>query len=277
MYSKSLTGYRIVTDAAQRRLVVPDVEVSGFHYEHGISLPQGLFRRFARLPRSETAILDFAIHYGELGLEGFTSEFPSSVEDFDSGEPETPGFTTFGGLPGEYLEAWYERIQEMRSVVNVGDALLAVNDRKLARLVQYKYGAYWCLADPMLSQVEADESLRNAWARIKRGQDMRLAAKEYVFRNLFINLSGGTISFDVQHDNTYRIRLIETGNGLLKGMWLQFARWYCQESEHITHEGMLCHRPGCGTRFTAKSLKARWCSPACRQAAYRLSLRNPAT
>lgn len=275
MYRRSIHGYRIVTDTAEKRLLIP-VLGSGLEGEPApvfrlySSLRRDLFQRFARLSASEEAILDFAEEHGELGLEQRTLTAPAVDEDMDSGEPDVFGFNTFDGLPGEYVEEWYERISEMRYSINLVKGLLAVNDGRLKRLMVNRLGQYWCTRDNRIIEWEASEEARKLRSTHTPYRDnIRLAAKEYIWHSLFSNLMGGTVSFDVKSDKEYRLELIETGNGLLNGMWLQFARWYSQESEHITHEGILCSRPGCGTRFTAKSLKRRFCSDACKQAMYR--------
>lgn len=275
MYRRSVFGYHIVTDTANERLLIP-VLGSGLEDEPApvfrlySSLPHNLFRRFARLSRSEDAVLYFAEEYGELGLEQRTLTVPAVDEDMDSGEPDVFGFNTFDGLPGEYVEEWYERVSEMRYLVSLAEGLLAVKDGKLRRLMVNRLGQYWCSRDSRLVEWEASPEVRNLRSDFTPYRnDIRLTAREYICSSLFWNLMGGAISFDVRSDEDYRLELVETGNGLLNGMWLQFARWYSQESEHITHDGMLCSRPGCGARFAAKSLKRRFCSDACKQAMYR--------
>jgi len=278
MYLKSKYGYRIVKDMTGRQLLVPLLANNRQpEYEHYYRLPRDLFRRFAKLQRSEAAVLDFANRHGELGLKQRSLPEPPAAEDLDSGEPQSPGFTTVQYLAAEYVEQWHECAQELRDAVSICEALSAVNDRRLKQLLVHRHNRYWCMRDLRLEYADADASFRRLYSDEKCGKDMRLAAKDYVYYLLWRNLQEGSASFTVERDETYNLQIMDAGNGLLNGMWLQFARWYCQESEHVTHEGRVCERAGCRTTFTAKSLKAKWCSDACRQAAYRQRHRTKQT
>lgn len=105
----------------------------------------GLFRAFADLEPTETAILEFATRYGALGVtQGI--EIPTS-KPTHSNEEETFD-CDFGN--GERLATWIDEIQGMRHVLRVWDALqvMAVDDLQRWFRVEDFHGALRAVYDP---------------------------------------------------------------------------------------------------------------------------------
>jgi hypothetical protein len=105
----------------------------------------GLFRTFADLEPTETAILEFANRYGALGVtQGI--EIPAGKTS-SSSEEETFDFD-FGN--GERLTTWIDEILGLRHVLRVWDALqiLAVDDLQAWFRVEDFHGALRAVYDP---------------------------------------------------------------------------------------------------------------------------------
>ena len=106
----------------------------------------GLFRAFADLEPTESAILEFANRYGALGIsQGI--EIPADKAAAHSPEEETFDFD-FGN--GERLAFWADEIVGLKHVLRVWDALvvLAVDDLQSWFRVEDFHGALRAVYDP---------------------------------------------------------------------------------------------------------------------------------
>jgi len=262
----SRLGYRIIDAGNGVRMVQPVRDETGRPNQRGVTrLPAGAFRDFGSLPRTEKAILRFANEHGLLGATtGIGKEVQVRLR-LDA-----------WGTEGEPVTDWYRFASDMSEAVELWDAVS--EPETLKSLVVYERGRYFYRGDPFLQKWRSyDEGTRNRMLQLSSRpwtQDRREVALMYLewFVNSYMGLGAASLTFDL--DELGQPHLAERSRVLLLALWLQFALAICSEyPDHVDYPGTPCQALGCNERFTARSLKARYCSSACRQAEYRRRIR----
>jgi hypothetical protein len=200
----------------------------------------GLFREFAALPLSETAIRDFADRYGQLG-DG--KDIPIETR---SGERV---------LREEALEHWKGEITDLRWAVALWDAISTHDQDQLKKLVATLKQPQTPLGVQQRLYLENVDPAMTALAIIRNHCDARLG-RVVIPRLLF-------------EGNRPRLRLSLEPQNLLSALWLQFA---------VAIDGLrrFAGCAQCGAPFeisralkTGKRTDARFCRVACRVNHYR--------
>jgi hypothetical protein len=260
-------GYRIVGAGKRMRVVQPVRDERGESPMRAVTrLPAGTFRDFGSLPRTEKAIVRFA---NEHGLLGVTTGIDKDVQvrlRLDA-----------WGTEGEPVTDWYRFASDMSEAVDLWDAVS--EPEALKALVVYEGGRYFYRGDPFLQKWKSyDEGTRSRMLQLSSRpwtQDRREVALMYLewFVNSYMGFGAASLTFDLDEDG--QPHLVERSRVLLLALWLQFALAICSEyPEHVDYPGTPCQALGCNERFTARSMKARYCSSACRQAEYRRRIRS---
>lgn len=262
----SRLGYRIIDAGDGTRMVQSVRDETGKPNQRAVTrLPAGTFRDFASLPRNEEAVIRFANEHGLLGVT-------TGIDRDGRVQLVLNDLST----EGEPITEWYRFAGDMSEAVALWDAL--AEPQALKALVVYVLGRYFYKGDPFLQQWKLyDEGTRNRILKLSSRpwtQDRREVALIYLewLVNSYMGLDTASLTFDL--DEHGQPHLVERSRVLLLALWLQFALAICSEyPEHVDYPGTACQALGCNERFTARSLKARYCSSACRQAEYRRRIR----
>ncbi len=241
-------GYRWI-DSSGKRYLCPAEALDRFDWPDPYGIGQrtyspltertGLFREFAGLKLTESAIRDFANQYGQLDAANIQVH------------------TNFGErfVRGETLDDWSNEIAEIKLAITLWDLVAARNEHALVALTSKLREEQRPIAlERRLHLQDADPAM-TALAILRSQCDLRLSRK-VISRLLF-------------EGNLPRLKISLEPQGLVAALWLQFA---------IAIDNLKRYEKcaQCGTAFevsrdpiTGKRPDAQFCSPRCRVNRYR--------
>jgi hypothetical protein len=231
----------------------------------------GLFRDFAQLEKTETAMLTFANDYGMLaaGSDVILVSPPHFAQHSIATYTRVREKQSLKIIPlAESSDFWANQINAMHRAVQLWDAVSSTDpQRELRRFIEwpdktcvrYRSGSKasgdwmeeWIAATvhfpELLARLEYPDLVQPAWRQLQRLVNRHLVEFAPCPQLLWDN---GKLPLFTQPQN------------LIGGMWLQFARAIGGDRQYRT-----C--PGCGHWFEVgggrKRSDAQTCSPTCRQ------------